>query len=98
MSLNESKLIRKSRKKHQCSQCHLIIPINSSYTKHWGTQDGMFFDNKAHNECWDKWLELNRGNYDDEWYELWEEDNEEFNFNEWVDHIRERYDLYPDEY
>lgn len=84
---NETKDIKKSRKDHQCCQCHQTIPKGSSYTIFKGVFDGDFFENKYHAECWELWNRLNRGDdgYDDDYWL----DINEFYSNKEMEKLRE---------
>ena len=96
MSLNETKIIKKSRKEHMCIQCWQKIPKGSSYTLHYGVYDGDFFNNHAHNECFSLWEECNSDSRDDEWFGLDDCINytdSSPNFDEWREQIRELYKL-----
>lgn len=68
------RVIRKTRKQHQCESCHGMIPAGSKTNYAASVQDGQFFAWYQHLDCkkaeyaWNKMQDL----YDDEWMWLWQ--------------------------
>lgn len=96
--MNETKTIKKSRKDHKCYQCGEIIPKGSSYKRHYGVYDSLFFDNCNHLECWDLWLAFNEDALEhDEWFNIYEDDMSHLqvpiSFNDYKMEIRNKYNL-----
>jgi hypothetical protein len=62
--------INKSRKQHICEHCNLIIPTGSSYNRTSGLFDGESFDIKAHIECDEFYIELNKDEGPYDWWPI----------------------------
>ena len=79
MEFYNSKEVKKTRKDHKCFLCQLDIPTGSNCMYESGKYDGEFFSRYSHNECAEKWVDMNRDAYGGD---------------DWLD-FREMADVYP---
>ena len=71
MELYTSKDVKKTRKEHRCHLCGLKIPVGLACLYEAGKHDGDFFSRYSHNECAEKWVDMNSDSIqDDDWLGL----------------------------
>tara|TARA_R100000951_G_scaffold101420_1_gene92924 strand:+ start:19989 stop:20270 length:282 start_codon:yes stop_codon:yes gene_type:complete len=86
---NLHRVIKKSRKDHQCEHCWLKIPKGSSYDLDTGIFDNDPYTSKQHTECRKAFIEYNKDSSNCEWFPLDYDDN----FKEHQEKIKKLYGL-----